>query len=132
MKLVLATTALFLVNVEDCFAQQVADSLNLTPNIGVVASVDNSPEFPGGPSAMLQFIEKSYDVPGSAKRDGKIHVGFVVKSDGSLSDVMIKRGLTPILNNEALRVVRTMPRWKPARKDGHAIDILMTLPIKIQ
>lgn len=60
---------------------------------------------------------------------GKVFVSFVVEKDGSIQDVKIEKGVTPALNEEALRVVRSMPKWTPALKDGKEVRTVLTLPI---
>ena len=63
--------------------------------------------------------------------EGKIIVRFVVELDGSISNVEVARGLSPEANREAIRVVRSMPRWKPGKNNGKAVRSRFSLPILI-
>ncbi len=82
----------------------------------VFAYVDHMPEFPGGDSAMMSFIQKNVVYPDSARNKdigGKVVVGFVVREDGSLCDIKILRSVSRDLDAEAMRVVNLMPKFKP-------------------
>jgi protein TonB len=132
MKLVWAISALLFVNVEACYTQQVMDTLNLTPNVGVLALVDKAPEYPGGPTAMADFIRTNYRPVDDSHMAAKIYVEFIIYEDGTLHDVRIKRGFAEAWDKEALRVVRSMPRWKPADRSGTPFRTMMSLPIDVR
>lgn len=94
--------------------------------------VDQQPEFPGGTEALMNHLVKTLQYPKAAQKDGvegKVFVVFTVKADGAIADVAVKRGVREDLDNEAVRVVKAMPKWKPGRADGKAVDAQMTLPI---
>ena len=81
---------------------------------------------------MIKYIGANLTYPASAKSDrveGKVFVVFTVKSNGQVADASVKRGVREDIDNEALRVVRSMPAWKPAQSGGKAVSAQMTLPI---
>jgi len=94
--------------------------------------IDQQPEFPGGQDALAKYIGANLTYPASAKEDrveGKVFVAFTVKTNGQIADASVKRGVREDIDNEALRVVRGMPAWKPAQSGGKAVSAQMTLPI---
>lgn len=94
--------------------------------------IDQQPEFPGGQEALIKYIGANLTYPASAKTDrveGKVFISFTVKSNGQVADASVKRGVREDIDNEALRVVRGMPAWKPAQSGGKAVNAQMTLPI---
>ena len=95
--------------------------------------VEVQPEFPGGMKEMMKFIQYNLKYPESAKAagaEGKAFVQFVVKADGSISDVQIMHSTgNESLDAEALRVVKAMPKWRPAMNKGKAVNVKFVLPI---
>lgn len=95
--------------------------------------VEDQPEFPGGHSAMMQYLNQNLRYPTMAREagiQGTVFVTFVVERDGSITDVRIVRGLGGGLDEEALRVVRNMPSWTPGRQRGQAVRVQFNLPIR--
>ena len=97
--------------------------------------VEQQPEFPGGYDAMSKFIQKSLQYPQvehEAGISGTCYITFVVKKDGSINDVKILRGVSggPGCDKEALRVVKSMPPWKPGKQNGREVSVQFNLPIK--
>ena len=93
---------------------------------------EEMPEYSGGEEALRQFIAKEVDYPVVAQENsiqGKVYVSFVVEKDGSVGRAKIARGVDPLLDVEALRVVKNMPNWKPAKQKGKAIAVSYTMPI---
>jgi len=93
---------------------------------------EEMPEFPGGEQALRQFIANSIVYPKAAEEkgiQGKVYVNFVVGKDGSITRTKIARGVDPSLDQEALRVVGTLPRWTPARQKGVPVAVSYTVPI---
>lgn len=79
-------------------------------------------EFPGGVTAMKQFISENINYPNKAKEEGvqgEVFVGFNVEANGLISNVHVVRGVSPEIDNEAIRVVRSMPKWTPAQNEGN-------------
>ena len=96
------------------------------------SAADVLPEYPGGFDAQMMFLIKNIKYPAEAIKDGiegKVVVRFTVKSDGSISDVSVDKPINKALDDEAIRVVKSMPKWTPSRKDGRAVDVSMALPI---
>jgi periplasmic protein TonB len=97
--------------------------------------VEQQPEFPDGASAMFKWLGQNIKYPAIAREngiEGTVYVGFVVNTDGSIVDVTVKRGIGGGCNDEATRVVQSMPRWKPGKQQGRAVRVAYTLPIKFK
>ncbi len=95
--------------------------------------VENMPEFPGGEAAMYKFIGKNIVYPRMAKESGisgRVYVTFVVEKDGSVSDVKILRGIGGGCDEEAVRVIKAMPRWNPGKQRGKPVRVQYRMPIK--
>lgn len=91
------------------------------------------PQFPGGEDALLHFLESKIRYPKGARKkniQGDVLVQFVVEKTGEVSNVEIKKGVSPDLNEESLKVVKEMPRWKPGMKDGEVVNVEYTVPIR--
>jgi protein TonB len=90
------------------------------------------PEYPGGTGAMLDFLGKNLKYPNEARDkniSGKVIVKFVVDKEGNIQDATIVRGIGAGCDEEALRVVRKMPRWKPGNQNGKAVNVFFQLPV---
>ncbi|NPA34384.1 MAG: energy transducer TonB [Chlorobi bacterium] len=98
--------------------------------------VSQMPEFPGGEEALLDFMYKNFNYPDECAEmgiAGQIVVQFIVERDGSVSTPRVLRGLDCAeANEEALRVVSIMPRWKPGMQQGRPVRVLLSLPIKVK
>ena len=98
----------------------------------VYTIVENMPEFPGGQDSMFYFLAKNIIYPKEAKEkgiEGKVYVNFTVNKDGSIGDVKVIRGVHPLLDNEAVRVVKSFPKWKPGIQRGELVRVSYNLPI---
>ncbi len=94
--------------------------------------VEEMPEFPGGEAALRAFIAKSINYPVIAQENGiqgKVYVTFVVDKDGGISEAKIARGVDPSIDKEALRVVNSLPKWKPGKQRGKPVRVSYTVPI---
>lgn len=94
--------------------------------------VENMPEFPGGELALRKFIANAIKYPVIAQENGiqgKVYVNFVVDKDGSVTQARIARGVDPSLDKEALRVVNSLPKWKPGMQRGKPVKVSYTVPI---
>jgi periplasmic protein TonB len=94
--------------------------------------VEDMPEFPGGDMALRQYIANTIKYPVIAQENGiqgKVYVTFVVDQDGGVSDARIARGVDPSLDKEALRVVNSLPKWKPGKQRGKPVRVSYTVPI---
>lgn len=95
--------------------------------------VENMPEFPGGEAAMYKFIGKNIEYPRMAKESGisgRVFVTFVVERDGSVTDVQILRGIGGGCDEEAIRVIKMMPKWTPGKQRGKPVRVQYRMPIK--
>ena len=94
--------------------------------------VEEDPEFPGGLDALSKFIADNIKYPQLAKENnitGKVFVSFVVEKDGRVGQVKILRDIGGGCGNEAVRVVKMMPRWKPGKQRGKAVRTQFNLPV---
>lgn len=94
--------------------------------------VEQMPEYPGGMRAGLEFMARNLRYPTKAReagKQGRVIVQFVVREDGSLSDFKVLRPVDPWLDAEAIRVISTMPKWKPGMQDGKPVSVKFTLPV---
>ena len=92
-----------------------------------------SPEYPGGPAEMGNFIRENFEYPEIAREmgeQGTVWVEFVVFSDGSIKQVKVVKGVSESLDKEAKRVVKKMPHWKPGEQAGKKVNVKYTIPIK--
>ena len=95
--------------------------------------VDKKALFPGGSDSLKSFIERNLCYPPSwAELQGSVYVQFIVEKDGSISDVKVRRSLEPPWDDEAVKVVRSMPKWIPAEKDGKAVRSRFILPVRFR
>jgi protein TonB len=101
----------------------------------VFVVVEEMPEFPGGEIALRTYIAKAIVYPTVAQENGiqgKVFVTFVVNKDGSVSNAKIARGVDKSLDEEALRVVATLPKWKPGKQRGVPVRVSYTVPISFK
>ena len=99
---------------------------------GVYLMPDQMPEFPGGMQAMMKFLTTNIKYPVEAQKkgvSGRVIVQFVIMEDGTLDQAKVVRGIDPLLDEEALRVVKLMPKWKPGMDRGEAVKVRFTAPI---
>jgi protein TonB len=93
---------------------------------------DVPPEFPGGEDSLHKFISRELQYPEEAIKkqiQGLVFVKFVVEKDGSITNIQVVRGIYPLLDEEAVRVIKNMPPWIPAEKNGKKVRSQFTLPI---
>ncbi len=95
--------------------------------------VESMPEFPGGAEQMMIFIAKNMKYPPMARESGiqgRVFVNFVVEPNGSVSNVKVLRGIGGGCDEEAIRVVESMPKWTPGRQRGKAVRVSFNLPVR--
>jgi protein TonB len=101
----------------------------ITPPYNVV---EQMPEFPGGEEALRKFLSNNVKYPAIAAENGvqgKVFVNFVVDRTGNISNVKVVRGVDPAVDKEAIRVVKSMPKWIPGRQNGETVRVSFTVPI---
>ncbi|MDH6343860.1 protein TonB [Parabacteroides sp. PFB2-12] len=94
--------------------------------------VEEMPAFPGGNAALMKFISQAINYPVVAQENGvfgRVTCSFVINTDGSIVDIEVLRGVDPSLDKEAVRVIGTMPKWKPGMQRDKPVRVRYTLPI---
>ena len=94
--------------------------------------VEQMPSFPGGPSALMQYLSSNIKYPVVAEENGvqgRVVCTFVVERDGSITDVRVIKSVDPSLDKEAVRVVKGMPKWIPGKQNGSAVRVKYTVPV---
>ena len=125
--ILLAAVALF------CGTSAMAQSDDVDDAVFVV--VEKSPEFPGGDDSLYAFIGRNIKYPEAAKKnkiEGRVFVTFVIEKDGQVSSAKILRDIGGGCGEEALRVVNSMPKWKPGTQRGNPVRVQFNLPIMFQ
>ena len=94
--------------------------------------ISPQPSFPGGSQALVDFLRENTKYPEQALKDsieGRVVVAFVIDTDGSITKPEVVRGVHPLLDAEALRVVKLMPKWEPGSENGTPVKVRYNLPI---
>lgn len=97
--------------------------------------VEQMPMYPGGDAALMGYLRDNIHYPTVAAENGvqgRVVVGFVVERDGSITDVKILRGVDPSLDREAMRVVKSMPKWTPGKQNGSAVRVKYQVPVSFR
>ena len=97
--------------------------------------VEETPEFPGGTAALLEYLRTNIKYPKDCRENhiqGRVLVTFIVETDGSITNANVVRGVDPSLDAEALRVILGMPYWKPGKQRGNAVRVQYTVPINFR
>jgi len=97
--------------------------------------VEKQPKYNGGYDAMLNFLKKNIKYPESAKKSGiqgTVYVQFVVEKTGKISRIKILRGIGKECDEEAVRVVNSMPKWIPGRQSGKTVPVMFQIPVRFQ
>lgn len=101
----------------------------------IFTAVEESPKFPGGEKEMYNWLSRNIRYPEMAQQNniqGRVTVQFVVEKDGSIGEVKVVRGKDPDLDKEAVRVVKSMPKFIPGKMNGQAVRVWYTLPINFK
>jgi TonB family protein len=97
--------------------------------------VEEMPEFPGGKTAMVAWINANLKYPEKALKagiSGKVYVSFIISSTGKVKNAIINKSVSPSLNDEAIRVISNMPDWKPGSQGGKPVDVQMQVPVEFK
>ena len=103
-----------------------------TPCGKVYQVVEQMPQFPGGPAAMMKFIADSLRYPSIAcenRIEGRVVVQFVVDCEGNILNPLVVRSVDPLLDREAIRLVKLMPKWIPGRQNGKPVNVIGLVPV---
>jgi TonB family protein len=101
----------------------------------IFVSVEQNPEFPGGPTAFMEYLGKNIKYPAADQKnklEGKVIAQFVVWKDGTIKDPVILRGVFPEIDAEAMRVIKAMPNWKPGKQNGRVVNVRLVIPISFK
>lgn len=96
---------------------------------------DSPPRFPGGDIELLKFISRNRNYPENLKNDGvtgAVYVNFVIEADGKVSNVKVAQGQHELLDNDAMRVIRAMPRWSPGEHQGKSVRTTRTVIVRYE
>ena len=102
----------------------------------VFVLVESMPEFPGGQQALFKYLSENVKYPVIAQENGiqgRVICQFVVNKDGSIDDIeVVRSGGDPSLDKEAVRLIRSMPKWKPGRHKGKAVRVKYAVPVNFK
>ena len=118
---------------EGCVVPEMGEVGN--PEHDVYQIVEQMPEFPNGQETLMQYIAEQVKYPAEAKKagaQGRVFIGFIVEPDGSLSDFKVLRGIGYGCDEEALRVVKSMPKWQPGMQRGKAVRVKYLVPVNFK
>ena len=130
-----------LVNVEPAKNENAADqelrkkTMAISEKDTVFFMVETMPQFPGKDFGLRKYLAQNVKYPEEARQngiEGKVYVRFVVTKTGDVDHVTIARGVDSLLDNEALRVVKTLPKWMPAEQSGKKVNVWFTVPINFR
>lgn len=97
--------------------------------------VEEMPEFPGGQKAMLEYLYRNITYPKMARENGIqgiVLITFIILADGSITNIELKRDPGGGCGEEAKRVIKTMPKWKPGKLDGKPVAVSFNLPVNFK
>ena len=97
--------------------------------------VEDQPEFPGGTAALLEYLRKNIKYPAICRENniqGRVLVTFIVNKDGAIVEPEVVKSVNPSLDKEALRVISTMPNWKPGSQRGKPVRVKYTVPVNFR
>ena len=107
----------------------------ITKDSVVLRTVEKLPEFPGGIVQFMKWLTRNLRYPPTAQSQriqGKVVISFIVNKDGSIASPTIVRSVDPLLDREALRVIKMMPSWKPGLQDGEPCRTMIAIPVNFQ
>jgi protein TonB len=119
--------------VQEYVAQVKQDDEESAEEAQIFMVVESMPEFPGGEPNLYKFLAENIKYPQMAKESGiqgRVFVTFVVERDGSVTDVRVLRGIGGGCDEEAIRVVKSMPKWTPGKQRGKSVRVQYNLPVK--
>ena len=113
-----------------------ANKPDMTPDKnGVYQIVEEMPQYPGGENALMDYVSKNVVYPSEAQEkgiSGRVFVGFIVEKDGSVSNVEVLRGIGGGCDEEAVRVISGLPKWKPGKQEGKPVRVSYQMPINFK
>jgi periplasmic protein TonB len=100
-----------------------------------IIDIKEKPLFPGGDTELLRYIAENTKYPVSAQEaniEGTVYIRFVVSKTGDVDNVTIARSVDPVLDQEALRVVKTIPKWTPGKNNGNPVKVWFIIPVRFK
>lgn len=98
----------------------------------IYENVEQPPSFPGGEEAMYKYLKENLNYPTIAQESGikgRVYVRFAVMKDGSISNIKVTRPVDPSLDQEAIRLVKSMPKWSPGKQNGNPVNVYFSIPV---
>ena len=117
------------------FGQDTVTLINNSNEDSYIMVVEKMPEFPGGDLGLMNYISNNINYPKEAKNlniTGKVYVQFTVDTIGQVTNIKIIRGVDQLLDNEAIRIVQSFPKFSPATQRGKPIAVPFTIPINFK
>lgn len=108
------------------------ESPNIISSEGKIITEISQPEFPGGMLAFYKFVGSNFKTPSGLKGNGKLYVTFMIEKDGSLSEFEILHDMSFGTGEEAIRVLKSSPKWIPGKNNNEPLRVKYSLPITIQ
>ena len=105
------------------------------PNNEIFTVVEQDPQFPGGNDALYQYLGQNAHYPPQAKEQGlqgTVYLTFIIEREGNISNIRVLRSPSDLLSEEAVRLVKAMPKWKPGKQRGKNVRVQYNLPINFQ
>jgi TonB family protein len=127
--------SLFLLQACSLFKKQQVEENVAEEEDAIFSSTEESPEFPGGIDAMMKYISSHIEYPKQELEEeieGMVYTQFVVEKDGSLSQFKTLKGVSENLDKEAIRVLKSMPKWTPGKQRGKAVRSLYIVPVRFE
>lgn len=136
----------YLIFIVICFTQnafsqiKTAEIINCCPDqvtvhgedyIYSLSGIEVKPQFPGGIKELFRFIEDNYKIPAVVGVKGKLYMTFIIEKDGSLSNIISLRDLKHGSSEEAIRVLKTAPKWIPGKQNGKEVRVHYSIPITV-
>ena len=129
---VLAACTAFQSSAQGVKITRVDDAQAIENDTTVFKIVEVIPEFPGGDEARIKFMVENLNYPKLAREagvEGRVAIGFIVETDGRLSNFTVIKSVHPLLDEEALRVIKMMPNWIPGKQDGKPVRVQFLIPV---
>lgn len=106
----------------------------VAPENEIFTIVEQMPEFPGGQSALMNYLSSNIKYPEECRKmgvEGKVFIKFIVDKLGNINSVQVLRGIPDglLMEKEAVRVIQAMPKWSPGKQNGKPVDVYFTLPV---
>ena len=118
----------------DIKVEYIDEARNISPDT-IFRVTEVSPEFPGGMQALMDYLNANVNYPADCREaqiQGRVLVSFVVEKDGSIKNATVVKGVHPLLDAEARRVISAMPKWKPGMQHGTPVNVEFTIPVNFR